>query len=155
MPRAASLVPETLWHLAPPHSLVLLAIVRQDQVLKLHLHLDPLLVSQRGPDVVWLCDSGFVWLQDHLRPIVVHVQSTQNQDETRESLEGDMDEVGDSSIVGGLLLTLASQQSKHHLQILQVPSPHKSKEICVAQELDSWNQFHPRETLFLRCQITV
>lgn len=67
------------------------------------------------------------------------MQSTQNQDETRESLEGYVEEFGDSSIVGVLLLTLASQQSKHDLQILQVLSPHKPKEVIVhvAQELEN------------------
>lgn len=74
--------------LCSPHpcSLVFLAIVSQDKVLELHLHLDPLLVRQSGPDVVWLCDRGLVWLQDHLRAVVVHMQGTQDQDEAGEGL---------------------------------------------------------------------
>lgn len=37
--------------------------------------------------MVWLRDGGLVWLQDHLRPVIVHMQGTQNQDEAGESLE--------------------------------------------------------------------
>lgn len=74
--------------LCSPHpcSLVFLAVVSQDKVLELHLHLDPLLVGQSGPDVVRLCDRGLVWLQDHLRAVVVHMQGTQDQDEAGEGL---------------------------------------------------------------------
>lgn len=68
------------------HSLVFLAVVSQDKVLELHLHLDPLLVSQSGPDVVRFCDRSLVWLQDHLCAVVVHVQGAQNQDEAGEGL---------------------------------------------------------------------
>ena len=70
-------------------SLVFLAVVGQDKVLELHLHLDPLLVSQSGPDVVWFRDRRLVWLQDHLRPVVIHMQGAQNQDEAGESLGRD------------------------------------------------------------------
>jgi hypothetical protein len=36
--------------------------------------------------VVGFCNSSFIWLQDHLGPVIVHMQSPQNQDETGESL---------------------------------------------------------------------
>lgn len=78
--------------MSPNHqrSLVFLAVVGQDQIFELHFHLDPLLVSQSGPDMVWLCNGRLVWLQDHLRPVIVHVQGTQNQDEAGESLRRGM-----------------------------------------------------------------
>lgn len=78
--------------ICPHHccSLVFLAVVSQDKILELHLHLDPFLISQSGPDVVWFCNSSLVWLQDHLCPVIVHMQGTQNQDETGESLGRDM-----------------------------------------------------------------
>ena len=74
--------------LCSPHpcSLVFLAVVSQDKVLELHLHLDPPLVGQSGPDVVRLCDRGLVRLQDHLRAVVVYVQGAQDQDEAGEGL---------------------------------------------------------------------
>lgn len=80
------------FHLSPhqPCSLVFLAVVSQDKILELHLHLDPLLVSQSGPDVVWFCNSSLVWLQDHLCPVIVHMQGTQNQDKAGESLGRDV-----------------------------------------------------------------
>lgn len=40
--------------------------------------------------MVWFCNSSLVWLQDHLRPVIVHMQGTQNQDEAGESLRRDM-----------------------------------------------------------------
>lgn len=73
-----------------PYSLVFLAVVSQDQILELYLHLDPFLVSQRGPDVVGFRNSSLVWLQDHLCSIIVHMQSPQNQNETGESLGKDV-----------------------------------------------------------------
>ena len=69
------------------YSLVLLAIVGQDEILESHLHLDPLFISQCGPDVVRLGVGCLVWLQDHLGAVVVHVQRPQDQDQTREGLE--------------------------------------------------------------------
>ena len=67
-------------------SLVLLAVVSQDEIFELHLNLHPLLIGEGGPDVVSLCHCCLVWLQQDLRLVVVHVQSTQDQDQTRESL---------------------------------------------------------------------
>ena len=46
--------------------LVLLAIVGKDEVLQRHLYSNPLLVSERGPDVMSLSDRCLVWLQNHL-----------------------------------------------------------------------------------------
>ena len=48
------------------HSLVFLAIVCKDEVLECHLHSYPLLIGQRGPNVVGFCDGSLVRLQDHL-----------------------------------------------------------------------------------------
>lgn len=50
--------------LPPKHrcSLVFLAVVSQDKILELHLHLDPLLIGQGGPDVVGLRNCSLVWL---------------------------------------------------------------------------------------------
>ena len=85
--------------MSPTHqrSLVFLAVVGQDQIFELHFHLDPLLISQSGPDMVWLCNSRLVWLQDHLCPVIVHVQGTQNQDEAGESLRRGMATKGGGS----------------------------------------------------------
>lgn len=68
-------------------SLVLFAVICQDEVLELNLHLDPLLVSQRGPDMMRLSDGGLVWFQDHLGAVIVNVQSPEDQDEPGEGLE--------------------------------------------------------------------
>lgn len=67
--------------------LVLFAVVGQDEILELHLHLDPLLVGERGPDVVGLGDGRLVGLQDHFGAVVVDVERSQDQDESREGLE--------------------------------------------------------------------
>ena len=71
------------------HSLVLLAVVSEDQVLELDLNLDPLLVRERRPDVMRLRHCRLVRLQDDLRPVVVDVQCSQYEDETRERLRNE------------------------------------------------------------------
>ena len=63
---------------------VLLAVVGQDEVLELDFDFDPLLVGQRGPNVVSLGDCRLVRFQYHLGSIVVDVKGAQDQDETRE-----------------------------------------------------------------------
>ena len=72
---------------AARYSLVLLAVVGEDEVLQLHLDLDPLLVGERRPDVVRLRHGRLVRLQHHLRPVVVDVQRAQDEDEARERLQ--------------------------------------------------------------------
>lgn len=67
--------------------LVLLAVVRQNEIFELHFHLDPLLISQRGPDVMGLGDGRFVRLQDDLGPVVVDMERSEDQDESREGLD--------------------------------------------------------------------
>lgn len=109
------------------HSLVLFAVICQDEILELNLHLDPLLVGERGPDVMRLSDGGLVWFQDHLGTVIVHVQSSEDQDEPGESLE--------------------VQQSTEHLlftQKKQVRSSHKSfifkfvaTQVCTSTETKS------------------
>ena len=42
------------------NSLVLLAIIRKNQILQLHLDFHPVLVTQRGPDVMRLGDRGLL-----------------------------------------------------------------------------------------------
>jgi len=69
------------------YSLVLLAVIGQDEVFELHLHLDPLLVGERGPDVMRLGDRGLVGFQDHFGAVVVDVERPEDQDETGEGLE--------------------------------------------------------------------
>lgn len=72
------------------NSLVFLAVVCEDQVLEPHFHLHPLLVRQRRPDVMSLCYRRLVRLQDHLRPVVVHMERTQDQDQSRKRLSNEM-----------------------------------------------------------------
>lgn len=78
----------TLWTSLRNNSLVLLAIVGKDEVFQLHLNLNPFLVGQRGPDVMGLCDGSLVRLQNHLGTVIVHMERSQDQDETGECLEG-------------------------------------------------------------------
>lgn len=66
--------------------LVLFTIVGQNKIFELHLHLDPLLISQSGPDVVRLSDGGFVRFQDHLCTVIVYMEGSQDQDQTGEGL---------------------------------------------------------------------
>ena len=70
-------------------SLVLLAVVSQNEILELHLYLHPLLVAERRPDVMRFGDGRLVRLQDQLRPVVVHMQRAQDQNETRERLKNE------------------------------------------------------------------
>mmetsp|Transcript_98960 Transcript_98960/g.262867 ORF Transcript_98960/g.262867 Transcript_98960/m.262867 type:complete len:658 (-) Transcript_98960:4864-6837(-) len=63
---------------------VLLAVVRQDQVLQLHLHVDPLVVCEAWPDVVRLRHGRLVRLQDHLGAVRIHMQCAQDQDHAAE-----------------------------------------------------------------------
>lgn len=67
--------------------LVLFAVICQNEIFELHFHLDPLLVSERGPDVMGLCDSCLVRFQDHLGTVIVDVERSEDQDESGESLE--------------------------------------------------------------------
>lgn len=69
------------------HSLVLFAVICKDEILELNLHLDPLLISERRPDVMRLGDGCLVWFQDHLGTVIVDVQSSEDQDEPGEGLE--------------------------------------------------------------------
>lgn len=69
------------------HSLVLFAIICQDEILELNLHFDPLLVGERRPDVMRLGDGCLVRFQDHLGTVIVDVQSPEDQDEPGEGLE--------------------------------------------------------------------
>ena len=64
--------------------LVLLSVVGEDEVLELNLDLDPLLVSERRPDVVLLSDRRLVWLEHHLGAVIVDVECPKNKDEPGE-----------------------------------------------------------------------
>ena len=65
-------------------SLVLLAVVGENQILQLDLDLDPLLVGQRRPDMVRLGDGRLVGLEHHLGAVVVDVHRAQDQDQSAE-----------------------------------------------------------------------
>lgn len=69
------------------HSLVLFAVIGQNEILELHFHLDPLFVSERGPDVMGLSDGRLVGFQDHLCSVIVDVESSEDQDESGKGLE--------------------------------------------------------------------
>mmetsp|Transcript_15391 Transcript_15391/g.46046 ORF Transcript_15391/g.46046 Transcript_15391/m.46046 type:complete len:443 (-) Transcript_15391:2814-4142(-) len=66
---------------------VALTIVGQNQILQSHLDLDPLLVRESRPDVIGLCNSGRVGFQEDTRTLLIDVQRTQNQNQTRECSE--------------------------------------------------------------------
>lgn len=68
------------------NSLVLLAIVSQDEIFEGHFHSNPLLISEGRPDVMRLSNGGLIRFQDDLGPVSVHVQSSQYQNEAGESL---------------------------------------------------------------------
>lgn len=53
----------------------------------MHFHLDPLLVSECGPDVMGLSDGRLVRFQDHLGAVIVDVERSEDQDESGEGLE--------------------------------------------------------------------
>ncbi len=57
---------------------------RQDQILQCNLNLNPLLVGQGRPDEVRLSDSVLVRTQNDLGLLIVDVQTTKEQNETRE-----------------------------------------------------------------------
>lgn len=48
------------------------------------IYLDPLLISERWPHVVRLCDDGLVRLEDHACLVNVDVQGSQDEDEPGE-----------------------------------------------------------------------
>lgn len=52
----------------------------------MHFHLDPLLISERGPNVMGLGDSRFVRFKDHLGTVIVDVERSEDQDKSREGL---------------------------------------------------------------------
>mmetsp|Transcript_24498 Transcript_24498/g.79156 ORF Transcript_24498/g.79156 Transcript_24498/m.79156 type:complete len:287 (-) Transcript_24498:5763-6623(-) len=62
---------------------VLLPVVREDQILQRHLHANPLLVRQVRPDVMRLRHHRLVRPQNHLRTVLRDVERAQNQDQTR------------------------------------------------------------------------
>mmetsp|Transcript_63487 Transcript_63487/g.174936 ORF Transcript_63487/g.174936 Transcript_63487/m.174936 type:complete len:276 (-) Transcript_63487:4603-5430(-) len=62
---------------------VLLSVVGEDQVLERNLHLDPLFVGQRWPDVVRLGHHRLIRPQDHLGAILRHVERAKDEDEAR------------------------------------------------------------------------
>lgn len=67
--------------------LVLFAIISQDEIFECHFHLDPLLICERGPNMMGLSDGGFIRFQDHFSSVVVDMESSEDQDETGEGLE--------------------------------------------------------------------
>ena len=49
--------------------------------------MDPLLIGQRGPDVMWLGHDTLVWRQNNLSSLWVQMQGPQNQNEPTEACE--------------------------------------------------------------------
>mmetsp|Transcript_100977 Transcript_100977/g.289830 ORF Transcript_100977/g.289830 Transcript_100977/m.289830 type:complete len:466 (-) Transcript_100977:385-1782(-) len=85
---------------------VFLAVVRQDQVLELHLDVDPLVVGQARPHVVRLGDGGLVRLEDDLGAVRIHMQGTQDQDHAAEG-----------GVRGDGLEPVIVQVEEHHLRL--------------------------------------
>mmetsp|Transcript_100146 Transcript_100146/g.251031 ORF Transcript_100146/g.251031 Transcript_100146/m.251031 type:complete len:442 (+) Transcript_100146:99-1424(+) len=85
---------------------VLLAIVGEDQVLELHLHMDPLIVREAGPHVMRLRHRRLVGLQDDLGAVWVHVQRTQDEDHAAERCVG-----------GNRLEPVVVQVEQNHLRL--------------------------------------
>lgn len=53
----------------------------------MHLHLDPLLVCECGPDVMGLSDGCLVRFQYHLGAVIVDMERSEDQDKPGEGLE--------------------------------------------------------------------
>ena len=67
--------------------IVFLGVVCKNQVLELNLNMNPLLVSQSRPDVMWLSHHTLVRSQDDLRSLWMQVEGTQDQNEPAEASE--------------------------------------------------------------------
>lgn len=67
--------------------LVLFAVVSKNEIFELDLHLDPLLIGERRPDVMGLGDGGLVRFQDHLGSVIVDMERSEDQNESGEGLE--------------------------------------------------------------------
>lgn len=70
----------------PRHSLVFLPVVSQYEILQLDLYFDPVVVAERGPDVMRLRQCGLVRLQQDFGSLGVNVERAQNEDQTAERL---------------------------------------------------------------------
>lgn len=57
----------------------------QNKILHGNLNLDPLVIRQRWPDEMRFRNGGLVGVKNDLRLFIVNMQSTQEEDETRES----------------------------------------------------------------------
>ena len=66
---------------------VLLRIVSEDEILQFHLHVDPLLISERWPYVMRLRHDTLVGCQDDLGSLRVQVECPQDQDQSAEACE--------------------------------------------------------------------
>ena len=74
--------------------------------------------------MVWLCDGGFIWLQNDLCAVSVHMQCSQNENETREGLQGRGGEAGQNtgsgephSIGRDALEPVIIEVEEHHLRL--------------------------------------
>jgi hypothetical protein len=63
---------------------ILLPVVREDQVLERDFDFDPLLVRQRWPNVMRFRNDAGIGAQDHLYFVHIYVQASQDQDQSRE-----------------------------------------------------------------------
>jgi hypothetical protein len=85
---------------------VFLGVVIDHQVLHLHLHLNPLLIGQSGPNVVRLSDDGLVWLHYRLRLLDADVQGPHDEHQSRKGSE-----------TGDRFEPLIVEIVKHHLRL--------------------------------------
>ena len=67
--------------------IVLLSVVSQNQVLQLNLHMDPLLISQRWPNVMRLRDDTLIWSEDNLGALWVKMECPEDEDKSAEARE--------------------------------------------------------------------
>ena len=88
------------------HPLVFLAVIGENEVLELDFDADPLLVRERGPDVVCLCHRRLLGLQQQLGLVHVHVHGAQHEHEAAEGRVG-----------GDGLEPVVVQVEQHHLRL--------------------------------------
>ena len=61
---------------------VFLGVVGQNEVLQLYLDLDPLLIGQSWPNMMWLRDDRSIGCEDNFCSFRIDVESSQNEDQS-------------------------------------------------------------------------
>lgn len=64
----------------------------------MHFHLDPLFISECGPDVMGLSDGRFVGLQNDFSAVVVDMECSEDQDKSGEGLQTEQEQTGVSTL---------------------------------------------------------